>query len=281
MCCKKKQKNINKPKPEPLADFDTYPQYKTYFIFCGTYSGSILQYTPDCQLIHEHKDQFSAMIVDLDYNGDHLYVADADGHVKNYSINQKTMIHDWGNVSEFGCNYIAVTSEKLFMVNCAGETLIFNLVNKKLIFTNNFGKDAMTMLLRTNSIFSFSSSQYGDIKQFQLKGNKEILHIDKHHDKPICAMFIKNSKLFTGDDHGYLQEYDFLTQPDEEESAKDKTFNYGQVVDTKIQAIGGFGDVLIIGDNCGAIKKFSISKRMEIEADMLNLENSEVDMEKS
>merc|ERR1711862_486138 len=97
------------------------------------------------------------MIVDIDHYEEILYAIDADGNLKSYNIPYKQINEDWGNVSEFGANYLAAAYEKLFIVNCAGEVLAFNTKTQKLLHASTFSKDVMTMTIKNNPYHYFTS----------------------------------------------------------------------------------------------------------------------------
>ena len=111
MCKKKNKIAKTEQNSEQLPDLDSDPNNKIYYIFLGCYSGTIKQFNENFEMVFEYKNMFEGMIVDLDYKDDFLYVADTDGFVKTFSISKQVMTYDWGNISEFGINFLAVTND--------------------------------------------------------------------------------------------------------------------------------------------------------------------------
>jgi WD40 repeat protein len=253
-----KTKFDQEPSAYPIIFFPIHQIKKNriYYVFVGGSDGYLKQYDSDGEMVNDFGKIHNGLIVDMDYIDDNLLVAESDGSIKQYSIESQSELADWGNISEYGINSIAVSGmDSLYIVDCAGKVMLYSISLRQLIKELEYNEHGVTEVIRANEKYSFKTLQAGNLQQYTNLDYVLFKDYGKCHNKTISAILIRKNYLFTADGEGCLKQWDWSTG----NLVKD----YGKIHDKGIFSISSFGDWLVTGDNTGTLKKFSIAKREE------------------
>jgi WD40 repeat protein len=225
-------------------------------VFVGGSDGYLKQYDSDGNMINDFGKIHDGLIVDMDYINDNLIVAESDGSIKQYSIESQSELADWGNISEYGINSIAVSGiDSLYIVDCAGKVMLYSISLRQLIKVLEYDENGAIEVLRANAKYCFKTLNAGNLQQYTISDYVLFKDYGKCHNKTISAILIRKNYLFTGDGEGCLKQWDWSTG----NLVKD----YGKIHEKGIFCVSSFGDWLVTGDNTGTLKKFSIGKTEE------------------
>lgn len=253
-----KTKFEQKPLAYPiiLLPINQIKKIRIYYVFVGGSDGYLKQYDYDGEMVNDFGKIHKGLIVDMDYIDDNLLVAESDGGIKQYSIESQSELADWGNISEYGINSIAVSGiDSLYIVDCAGKVMLYSISLRQLIKELEYDEHGFTEVLRANEIYCFKTLKAGNLQQYTNLDYVLFKDYGKCHNKTISAILIRKNHLFTADREGCLKQWDWRTG----NLLKD----YGKIHDKGIFSISSFEDWLVTGDNTGTLKKFSIAKREE------------------
>ena len=137
----------------------------------------------------------------------YLFTSDDNGFVKQFSISEHTLKHDWGHLHNGWITNIQSTNDYLFTKDVTGNLKQWSLKTRKLIrdwYWDVNHDRASAFCLSNNGLELFMCNYEGYLKQFSLEDQKIINDFGKIHNGEIHSLKTTSDDkfLFTYEPYG-------------------------------------------------------------------------------